>query len=258
MTDKRLAMVGGDSGFCRVVARLPARQGARLGSGDWRRSVSCIPCTLCRGNYLWLQQTARASKFQEVVNGAQQRPFALYRGKATPQELAEAARLVDLPKHRLDDLLAQPVGAFVTGSVQFGRHRRHPALRLGWPRLRRRRAVFLPAGGNMSVDLTGFERGQIVLRAIAGIGRDLLRSRREIGRDLLDQRLQMRAIARLVADHLGNNNLCRGVDRGLRVEALDEAVFGLHDPALGIGEVALRLARRRGRTLAAPPDLIRG
>ena len=107
MADKRLAMVGGDSGFCRVVARLPARQGARLGSGDWRRSVSCIPCTLCRGNYLWLQQTARGSKFQEVVNGAQQRPFALHRGKATPQELAEAARLFDLPKHRLDDLLTR-------------------------------------------------------------------------------------------------------------------------------------------------------
>jgi len=70
---------------------------------------------------------------------------------------------VALPKHQLDDLLAQPVGAFVTGSVQFGRHRRHPGLRLGWPRLRRRRTVLLPAGGNISVDLTGFERGQIVL-----------------------------------------------------------------------------------------------
>jgi hypothetical protein len=54
-----------------------------------------------------LQQTARGSEFQEVVNGAQQRPFALHRDKATPQELAEAARLFDLPKHQLDDLLAR-------------------------------------------------------------------------------------------------------------------------------------------------------
>jgi malate:Na+ symporter len=45
LADKKLAIVGGDSGFCRVVARLPARQGARLGSGDSRRSVSYIPCT---------------------------------------------------------------------------------------------------------------------------------------------------------------------------------------------------------------------
>jgi hypothetical protein len=117
MADKRFAMAGGDSGFCRVVARLPARQ-LEAWFRDWRRSVSCIPYTLYHDYYLQLQRVARGSEFQEVVNGAQQRPFALHRGQATPQELAEAARRFDLPKHRLEDLLAQPVGAFATGSVQ--------------------------------------------------------------------------------------------------------------------------------------------
>src|SRR5258708_39082273 len=37
----------------------------------------------------------------------------------------------------------------------------------------------------------------------------------------------------------GDNDLVLGIDRGLGVVALDEAILGLHDPALGIGEIAL-------------------
>ncbi len=39
----------------------------------------------------------------------------------------------------------------------------------------------------------------------------------------------------------------RGVDRELAVVALDEAIPGLHDPAVGVGEVALRPRRRTRR-----------
>jgi hypothetical protein len=95
-----------------------------------------------------------------------------------------------------------------------------------------------------------FERGRILLRAIAGIGRDLLWGRREVSRNLFGRRNQIRAIARLVADCLGDDDLCRGVDRGLRVEALDEAVLGLYDQALRIGEVVLRPRLDGGQALA--------
>ena len=176
MASDWFARVEGDSGFCRGVARLPGRQGAWLSSGAWRRSVSCvsgisgISGILCRNNHRWLQQAARRGEFEEVVDGAEQRPFALHRDEAAPQELAEAACLLDLPEHRFDHLLAQPVGALVPGGAQFCRHRRHPAVRLGGSRVRCRGAVLVPAGGDIRVDVAGFERDQIILRTIAGIG----------------------------------------------------------------------------------------
>ena len=255
MASDWFARVEGDSGFCRGVARLPGRQGAWLSSGAWRRSVSCvsgISGILCRNNHRWLQQTARRGEFEEVVDGAEQRPFALHRDEAAPQELAEAACLLDLPR--------TPVRPPACAAGRGPRARRRPVLPPSPPpgcavgRVARavpRRRV-CAGRWRYTRRCCGFRARPDHPRTIAGIGRDLRRSNCKIGRNLLDQRLQMRAIARLVADHLGNNNLRRGVDRGLRVETLDKAVLGLHDPALRIGEVALRrpdagagFARRR-------------
>jgi hypothetical protein len=170
------------------------RRNARLGLPGRRWRVSCIPCTLWHANYLWLRRPAHCGEFEQIVDGADERPFALHRGQAAPQELAKAARLLDLPEHRFDHLLAQPVWPLTTSSAELFRHRRHPALRRGGSRFRRWCAVLLAASGDVSVDFMAFERRQIVLGAIAGIGRDLLRSSREIGGDLLNQSHQMRAI----------------------------------------------------------------
>jgi hypothetical protein len=41
---------------------------------------------------------------------------------------------------------------------------------------------------------------------------------------------------------VGDDDLRRGIDRSLRIVALDVAVLGLEDAALPIGEVVLRLA----------------
>ena len=121
--------------------------------------ISLICCPLCRLDHHWLWLAARCSEFEQIVDGTDQRPFMAHRRQTAPQKLAKAARLLDLPEHRLDHLLAQPVGALITGSAQLLGHRRHPAVRFGGARCGRRRAVFLPAGGNMSVDLTGFDEG---------------------------------------------------------------------------------------------------
>jgi hypothetical protein len=50
-------------------------------------------------------------ELEEVVGGANDCPFGAD-VEAAQQELAEAARLFDLPEHRLGQLLAQPGGGF--------------------------------------------------------------------------------------------------------------------------------------------------
>src|SRR5215471_16333004 len=75
---------------------------------EWPVSRLCVD--LCRHNHPWLQKRARHGKFQQIVNGADQRPFAVHLGQTAPQKLAKAARLLDLSKYRLDHLFAQPIG----------------------------------------------------------------------------------------------------------------------------------------------------
>jgi hypothetical protein len=63
-------------------------------------------------------------------------------------------------------------------------------------------------------------------------------------------------VAAVGGQALGDADLMRGVDRELAVVALDEAVPGLHDPAVGIGEVALRPLGRTAVRGARPPAII--
>ena len=68
----------------------------------------------------------RFRQLQQVVNRADQTPFALDLLKTSHEELSEATRLFDLPKHRFDGLLAQPVATASSGSRQGGAHRGDP------------------------------------------------------------------------------------------------------------------------------------
>jgi len=56
-------------------------------------------------------QNPPLSQLQKIVGGADDAPFRAHIFQAPQQELAEAARLLDLPEHRFGQLLAQPVGA---------------------------------------------------------------------------------------------------------------------------------------------------
>ena len=60
----------------------------------------------------------RFRQLQQVVNRADQTPFALDLLKTAHQELSEATRLLDLPENRFDGLLAQPVATASSGSCQ--------------------------------------------------------------------------------------------------------------------------------------------
>ncbi len=102
---------------------------------------------------------------------ADQHPFVFYLVQPAQQELPEPARLLDLPEHRLDGLLAQPIRTVVALAGQLLRHGRKSAALLGLAGGGRRGAVLLPAGRDKPVDLAFFQTLQIVVRSIAGIGR---------------------------------------------------------------------------------------
>ena len=54
-------------------------------------------------------------QLEEVVGGADHRPLASDVRKSAEEELSEASGLLDVPEHRLDDLLAQPVSTSPPG-----------------------------------------------------------------------------------------------------------------------------------------------
>lgn len=60
---------------------------------------SCDPCQL-----------------DDVVSGADERPFGADFLDAAQQELSEPSGLLDLPEHRLHDLLPQSVAAAIAGA----------------------------------------------------------------------------------------------------------------------------------------------
>src|SRR5207245_3137746 len=107
------------------------------------------------------------------------------------QELAKTACLFDLAKHRLGQLLAQPVGARMPTGLDLGAHRldaRRSAGRLGWGRRRAGRALNrtgdgIPgaAGRHLAIDIALLQRLEIGLRAVASFRRSLLRLTAEIG-----------------------------------------------------------------------------
>ena len=61
-------------------------------------------------------------EFEKIVGGADKSPLGAHVFEAAQQELAESARLFDLSEHRLGQLLAQPVGAGVSASLELGAH----------------------------------------------------------------------------------------------------------------------------------------
>src|SRR2546430_2816307 len=104
------------------------------------------------------------------MSRADQHPFVFYLGQPAQQELPEPPRLLDLPEHRLDGLLAQPIRAVVALAGQLLRHRRKPAARLGFPRGGPPGALLLPARPGKPADLPVFPTPQLVVRSITAIG----------------------------------------------------------------------------------------
>jgi len=108
-------------------------------------------------------------EFQQIVDGAEQRPLASNARDAPRQEPAEASGLFDLAEHGFDDLLAQPLGAAEAAFPQARTHRldlRSFALAAVGGSL----AMLLPPSGDEAVDATRLHGRQVVLRTIATTG----------------------------------------------------------------------------------------
>src|ERR1700733_813772 len=89
---------------------------------------------------------------------------ALPQGRAAG--IVESSRLLDLPEHRLHDLLSQSIPAAITGALQLLPHfLRHLAADLA----RGLGRMLGSPGSDIGVDLPGRERQQIVLTAIARV-----------------------------------------------------------------------------------------
>src|SRR3981189_383430 len=131
----------------------------------------------------------------------------------------------------------------------------HSALTLS---MLRRRNWRKPLACLIALDPASDERAKIGLRAIARLRRCFIRVLPEIGFYGIEQWCKLRLIARRVGQRVRHDDLTGAIDGGLCVVALDEAVFGRHHAAVGIGEVALRLVARLcrdGLGLASRPAL---
>jgi hypothetical protein len=83
------------------------------------------------------------------------------------QELTKAHRLLDLPEHRLDHLLAQPIAAAMAGAPELGGHPGEERAGLGRPLGDGRRGSVLWASGrDVAFDPSPAERAKIGRRAV--------------------------------------------------------------------------------------------
>src|SRR4051794_3049191 len=99
------------------AARSSSLRTLPLAAPDWRsaRVVSQVSPRVCRLGIASIQ-------LQNVVRRAHQRPFALNLLQPPQQELPEAAGLLDLAKHRLDDGFARRVDGGAGRPVQLAGH----------------------------------------------------------------------------------------------------------------------------------------
>src|SRR3984893_999270 len=140
------------------------------------RVASFVESNLC---------SSKSCKFEQIMGRADQHPFLFDLVQPAQQELPEPACLLDLPKHRLARLLAQPIRAVIALAGNLLGHGGEPAALLGFPCSRRRGAVLLPASRDKPVDLTFLQTLQIGVRGVAGIGRYLLWQDLSVSLDLV-------------------------------------------------------------------------
>ena len=153
------------------------------------------------------------------------------------EKLPEAAGLLDLAEHRFHHQFAQPVAAAKAPASEFPVHGPDPgrgALPSGGGR-----AMRGTPGGDGGPDAVALENLQVLFGAIAGVGRQLLGLAARVLLDTPEHAGKLRGVRPLGMERVGNDDRVIGIDRDLGVVALEEAVTGLQDPRVGIGEVPL-------------------
>ena len=118
-------------------------------------------------------------QLQQIVYGTDQTPFALDLFQTSQQKLSEAACLLDLPKDRFGQRLAQPVATAPPGTRELGAHRCHARGRIRTASAYcSGLAVALPPGGDVGIDVVTGQDGEVTFRAIPRVSGELLISTR--------------------------------------------------------------------------------
>src|ERR1700730_6217967 len=93
-----------------LIVALSARNGLCVAGGSpFRKHIAIVGST----NHLC---SSKSCKFEQIMGRADQHPFLFDLVQPAQQELPEPAcllDLLDLPKHRLDRLLSQPIRAVI-------------------------------------------------------------------------------------------------------------------------------------------------
>src|SRR5271165_3617770 len=166
MTSRKLIWLGACPDSC------PARQRSEEYERVWARNRRIWPALAgwrgSGGGKVGVGRTPPLGELQHVVGEADEGPFVGDLVEPAHQELTEAAGLLDLPEHRLGQLLAQPIRGCVSASLDFLAHggdARAAAFSV--------RCVLAATRRNIGVKGALLHRGEIGVRAIPGVGRDL-------------------------------------------------------------------------------------
>ena len=163
-------------------------------------------------------------ELEQVVGGADERPFGSDLFEATQKELSEAPGMLDLSEDGLDDLFSEPIAAAPAGASELGCH--GGDARPFAPSPPPAGVPFSVAGAarsKESVDPAAGETSEIGFIAEASVGRDLARiGAQHIARSG-EQRPECAAIGRAGLQALGDDNLIGAVDGNDGIIALDDA-----------------------------------
>lgn len=151
-------------------------------------------------------------QLQQVVGGADQRPFASDLIEPSHQELSEASGLLDLPEHRLDHLLPEAIAAAAVSPLQAGGHRAHQGHLGHLPAAGRVcLAMTRPARSKVARDAPLLQRDEVRLVGKAGVARDLPRLAPEMSPDPVHRRHERAVIGRVGHEPVRDDHLMGGI-----------------------------------------------
>src|ERR671930_11652 len=151
-------------------------------------------------------------ELEQVVGGADHRPFASDLLETSKQELSEASGIFDLTENGFDDLLAQSITAASPGAFELERYGRDT--RAAPPSaLTARVVVAVPrsARGHKGFDAAAGQMGEIGIGAEPSVGRELLGIAAKDGARRAEQWLEAARIDRARLHALGNDDLMRAI-----------------------------------------------
>src|SRR3989338_7938011 len=202
----------------------------------------------------WLNQhpSARFPKFEQIMRGANQRPFAFYFPQSSQKKLSESSALLDLAEHRLHRFLPFRIIFSSLFGSEFPPHLIDHRQILGNGTARcigNILSVFLSVRRNQRFDSHRFDVVHVVFTEIACVQAGLIRILPCIFFHLLKHGHGLFLIFFFLSHIFGHNYLVFIIYGRLAVISLVKTPLvsrGWHNPALGIGEISLRFGGGHG------------